>query len=248
MQKISVVIIAKNETANIERCLKSVQWADEIVVVDSGSTDGTLEICRKYGCRVIHSEWLGFGKFKQLAVNSAGNDWIFSIDADEEVTPDLMTRIKEKVENPGGCNGFRVKRKSFYLGKLINYSGWQRDYQLRLFNRRFGNFNDKTVHESVQLSGKIGKIEEYMLHYTYPTISSHLQKMDRYTTLGAEGVSAKGKRSSIFGAIIRALNKFIKMYLLQRGILDGKAGFLLSLNSAFGVYLKYVKLWELNRK
>ena len=245
-EKITVTIITKNEEANIDRCLKSVDWADEIVVADSGSTDATLEICKRHHCKIIMHEWLGFGPMKRLAVDAAMNDWIFSIDADEEVTDVLKKHIADIIKNPE-FNGYRIKRRSFYLGKPINYCGWQRDYQLRLFNRRFGNFNAKQVHESVQMTGEVGRIESPLLHYTYPTLQSHVLRMNRYADLGARQLKHKGKSSSILSAVMRGTFKFIKMYLLNLGILDGKQGFILCYNSAFGVYLKYIRLWELNR-
>ena len=133
--KISAVIITKDEEKNIERCLKSLDWVDEIVVVDSGSTDKTIEICKKYNCTIVYSDWLGFGRTKKLAVNTASNDWILSIDSDEEVTPELRNKIKEILTNPE-FEAYRVKRKSFYLGKMINHCGWGSDYPLRLFNRK----------------------------------------------------------------------------------------------------------------
>ncbi len=243
MNPLSVVIITKNEAKNIERCLKSVAWADEIVVADSGSTDGTVEICRAYRCRTVQAEWAGFGPVKKLAVNAAGHDWIFSIDADEEVTPALRTEIERILRQPD-FDGYEIRRTSFYLGRMIRHCGWNRDYPLRLFNRRLGNFNDRLVHEFVVLRGSKGRIEAPLLHYTYPTLSTHISKMDRYSELGAETLLQKGKHGVLSYAILSGVAKFIKMYLLQAGFLDGKAGLILSLNSAFGVYLKYVKLWE----
>ena len=243
---ISVVIITKNEEHNIERCLKSVRWANEIVVIDNGSTDRTMDICRKYNCVIKETDWLGFGTLKKMAVDTAKYDWIFSIDSDEEVSEQLKDKILSTLENPT-CNGFRIKRESFYLGKKIRHCGWQRDYQLRLFNRKFGNFNDKPVHESVNISGTVGKIEAPLYHYTYPTVQSHIEKMNRYTELGLDLLIEKKKTASIGGAVLRGLAKFFKMYILQLGFLDGKIGFVLCYNSAFGVYLKYLKLWEKNR-
>jgi glycosyltransferase involved in cell wall biosynthesis len=243
---ISVTIITKNEQQNIERCLKSVQWADEIVVADSYSTDKTLEICRKFGCKIIETEWLGFGPVKRLAVDAASHNWIFSIDSDEQVSEQLKDRILTILKHPQ-FNGYRVKRVSYYLDKQIRYCGWDRDYQLRLFNRNSGNFNEKLVHEAVNIAGEVGRIEDPLFHYTYPTIQSHIEKMARYSKLGADQLANKGKSSSIFMAMLRGLAKFLKMYLLQRGFLDGKIGFVLCYNSAVGVYLKYLQLWEKNR-
>ncbi len=243
---LSVTIITLNEEKNIERCLKSVLWADEILIVDSGSTDKTLEICKKYNCKIIQTEWLGFGPTKKLAVKFAAHDWILCIDADEQVTEELKQRIGQILANPQAV-GYRIKRKSFYLGKMINHCGWDRDFPLELFNRQFGNFNDKLVHEFVVLSGEVKKIKQPLLHYTYPSIASHIKKMDKYSQLGAESAAQKGKSATISGAIIRGIIKFIKMYFLQLGFLDGKIGFVLCYNSAFGTYLKYLKLWEKNR-
>jgi glycosyltransferase involved in cell wall biosynthesis len=246
MKKLSVTIITKNEEENIKRCLASVTWADEIVVVDSGSTDKTVEICEKYGCKVIQTEWWGFGKTKQFAVNSATYDWIFSIDADEEVTPELAKKIQKLLSQSSLKSGYKVKRQSFYVKQWIRYCGWDRDYPLRLFNRKQGNFNDKLVHESVEIDGDVGKIEKTLKHYTYPNLKSHIDKINKYSDLGAKSLFEKGKQSSIFNALFHSFSKFIKMYVIQKGFLDGKIGFILSYNSAFGVWLKYLKLWEKN--
>lgn len=238
--KISATIITFNEQANIERCLKSILWVDEIVIVDSYSTDNTIEICKKYNCKIIQTEWQGFGKTKKFAVDSASHDWILSIDADEEVTEQLKIKILDLLVAPD-YYGFKIKRRSHYLGKEIKHCGWDRDYPLRLFNRQFANFNDKEVHESVILNGKKGRIHEPFLHYTYPTISSHINKINRYSELAA--LNGENKYS-LLTSLFFGVNKFLKMYLLQKGFLDGKYGFLLCVNSAFGVYLKYIKAWE----
>lgn len=242
MNKISAVIITNNEANNIERCLKSLSWVDEIVVVDSYSKDNTVEICNRYNCKVIQTEWNGFGNTKKFAVDNASNDWIFSIDADEEVTDELKVRILDVLKEPK-YNGFNIKRKSYYLGKEIKYCGWNNDFPLRLFNKNYGNFNSKEVHESVLLNGSKLKIYEPLLHYTYPTISLHISKMNRYTDLSLKEID-NDKNYSILISILLGVNKFLKMYILQKGFLDGKAGLVLSLNSAFGIYLKYIKVWQ----
>ncbi len=247
MHKLSITIITKNEEHNIKRCLDSVKWADEIIIVDSGSVDKTIDICREYGCKIIETEWRGFGKTKQLAVNNASNDWILSVDADEIITEDLKDEIISLLSNDPPLFGYRIKRRSFYLGKRISFCGWDRDYTLRLFNRQHGAFNDKPVHESVRINGDIGHLKGMMLHYTYPTIDSHYVKMKRYADIGAQNLYQKGRNSNPGMAIIRGIFKFIKMYIFQLGFLDGKHGFLLSYNSAWGVYLKYLLLWEMNR-
>lgn len=242
MKSISAVIIVKNEEKNIERCLKSLDWTDEIILVDTGSEDNTVEIAKQFNVKIFHLEkWEGFGKAKKYATEMAENDWILSIDADEEVTEGLLIKIKKILENPTkDC--YRIKRNSFYLGKLIKHSGWNKDYPKRLFNRKFANFNEKLVHESVVCKTEIGTIEQPILHYTYPTVSSHLRKIDLYTELAAQ--ERKTKKSSIFMAIALGLNKFINIYFFKKGFLDGSKGLLLAIFSAFSVFVKYIKFYE----
>ncbi len=240
--KLSAVIITHNEESNIERCLESLIWVDEIIVVDSFSTDRTIEICKKYNCKIFQIDWQGFGKTKKFAVENSSNNWIFSIDSDEVVTDELRNKIESILENPK-FNGYNIKRKSFYFGKEINHCGWDKDFPLRLFNKRFGNFNENLVHESVVLNGEKIKIYEPLLHFTYPTLSLHISKMNRYSDLAIDKIS-ENKKYSIISSIFFGINKFSKMYFLQKGFLDGKIGFLLSLHSAFGVYLKYIKVWQ----
>jgi len=246
VNKVSVTIITKNEEANIERCLKSLTWADEIVVADSGSKDSTVEICKKYNCNIIKTDWLGFGRTKKYAVDSAKYDWIISIDADEEITPELRDEIEKILQNPK-LNGYRIKRKSFYLGKMINHCGWSNDYPFRLFNKKFGNFNEKEIHESVELKGEVGRIKSPILHYTYPTIALHIEKTNRYSSLQASELKERGKEYLILSALFLGINKFINMYFIRAGFLDGKEGFMLCSIASFGVYLKYIKLRELNK-
>ncbi len=240
--KLSAVIITLNEAENITRCLKSLDWVDEIVVVDTGSIDQTIAISKDLGARVIQTDWRGFGPTKRWAVKQASYDWILSIDADEEVTPALRERIGTILENPDPDVAYRIKRKTFYLGKRIRFCGWQRDYPLRLFNRTRGNFNMNTIHESIEFSGKVERIEDSFNHYSYPTISEHIRKMDLYTAGAAR--AQEQKRQTIVECFLRALFRFFRMYVLHLGFLDGRVGLVLCFNSAFGVYLKYIKRWE----
>jgi glycosyltransferase involved in cell wall biosynthesis len=246
MNKLSVTIITYNESENIGRCLDSVQWADEILVVDSYSTDNTIEIAKSKGAKIVSTDWLGFGKTKKFAVNNTANDWVFSLDADEEVTEDLSKKIKEILLNPK-CDGYSIKRKSFYLGKMINYCGWDKDFPLRLFNKTKGNFNEKEVHESVQINGKKGRIYEPMLHYTYPDIDTHFIKMNRYGELASKKLVEKGKFYNPLVSLLFAINKFMKMYFLKLGFLDGINGLILCINSAIGIYIKYIKTWQFKK-
>jgi (heptosyl)LPS beta-1,4-glucosyltransferase len=246
MEKLSVCIITKNEEDNIGRCLDSVKWADEILVMDTGSVDKTVQICQEYSCKIVDIPWSGFGPSKKALTDLTRNSWVLSIDADEVISEELNARINEILYKPDRV-GYKIKRRSYYLGKLINHCGWNRDYPLRLFNKNYGTFDEKEVHESVQLNGKTVRLEEPILHFTYPTLQSHVRKMAYYAKLSANQKLKEGKKSSIGKAVVLGILKFLKMYFLQLGLLDGKIGFLLCFNSAYGVYLKYMILWEKTR-
>jgi len=246
MNKLSAVIICKNEEHNIRRCLESVKWADEVVIYDSGSTDGTLDICKEYGSSIyICTIWEGFGKAKRDAINHAKYDWVFVIDADEVCSNSLQAKILFILNSRDHLYAYTIKRNSFFLGNEIKHSGWQRDYTLRFFNRKYGNFNEKIVHESVEVNIPIGRIQDVLYHYTYPHISIYLNKMLLYSRLNAEQLMTRRKKGSIFSAILHSIGKFFKMYLLNAGFLDGKVGFILAVNSSFGVWIKYIYHWEM---
>ncbi|GAB4131551.1 MAG: glycosyltransferase family 2 protein [Ignavibacteriales bacterium] len=238
--KISVAIITKNEEANIERAINSVKWADEIVVCDTGSTDRTVKICQQNNCKVFSIAWEGFGKAKQAAVDKTSNNWVLTLDADEVVTVELQNDIKKILEQPK-FNCYYIKRKSFYLGKEIKHCGWNNDYPKRLFDKRRARYNDDTLHESLIVEGVRGRIESCLLHYPYLDISHHFTKINTYSELAANKLIKAGKRFSIFSSVFFCVAKFINMYIIKLGFLDGKAGFILSFNSAIGVYLKYIK-------
>lgn len=246
MNKVSAVIITKNEEHNIERCLKSLDFAGEIIIFDSGSTDKTLEICARYDTKIIQTEWLGFGRTKRAAVNAAANDWIFSIDADEEVSGELKQEIIKILANPSN-DGYTVKRHSYFLGKRIKYCGWSSDYPLRLFNRTKGNFNEMEVHEGVEIDGTVAVINKPLLHYTYPTVGIQISKLNHYSDLQAKAMIDEGKRYSVLSALFFGLVKFMTMYVLRLGFLDGRAGFILCYNTAVSVYLKYIKTVTLSK-
>ncbi len=244
---LSAAIIVKNEERNIRRCLESICWIDDIVVFDSGSTDKTLDICREYGCRIFEGKWPGFGPAKQYAVSKTRYDWVFVIDADEVMSPELADAVSRVVTSPD-ADGYRIRRFSHYLGRLIRHSGWNRDCTLRLFHKQRGHFNDKIVHESVQIpSGIIGLIREPLYHYPYPDINTHLRKIMHYTNLAAESAVRKGEKSGLLAALVKGDFKFFKMYVLQAGFLDGREGFILAVLSAWGVFLKYLKISRLSR-
>jgi glycosyltransferase involved in cell wall biosynthesis len=244
MQKLSVAIVCKNEEDNIGRCLESVKWADEIVVVDSGSTDNTVKICCDFGCRVIESEWLGFGKTKAFAVSSVKNDWVLSLDADEQVTPPLKRDIERALESESPIVGYYIRFITFYLGHKIRFSGWQNEYHLRLFNRKAGSYNEHIIHEGLDLEGERGKLRSPIYHYSFPSLTKHLEKMARYAELSSEKKASEGKSVTLGGVIGRGLFTFIQIYFLRLGFLDGRYGLILAINNAFANYIKYLMLWK----
>lgn len=247
-RKLSAVIITKDEEHNIERCLRSLDWVDEIVVVDSGSADRTVEICERYGCRVVETEWPGFGKAKRLAVSSASNDWVMSVDADEEVPPELAREIEGVLSRDEIHDGYKVRHRPLYLGKWIKHSGWTGKYKLRLFDRRKGNYTEDLVHETVKLDGRVGRLEGSLNHYGYPDMATVLRKGHAFAEVGARVLREKGKRPSLLSAYTHSTWKFLKMYVFGKGFLDGKMGLTLAMNEAYVVYLKYRMHREMNRE
>lgn len=247
MQKISITIITLNEEQNVRTCLESVRWADEILVSDSGSGDKTVEICKEYGAKVFNDEWLGFGKQKNLIAGRARNNWILNIDADERITSDLRKEI-EDVFNNGGCDGYNIPRKNFFGDKWIKHCGWYPDYNLRLYKKDKAQFNERNVHEAVQVDGKIGCLKNPLEHHTYKDVSDYLKRMDRYSTLAAEEMSKNGKSAGLSDLIFRPCFTFFKMFFLQKGFLEGYNGIILSGLYAAYTFSKYAKLWEMSKK
>ena len=244
MEKLSVAIIACNEEKNMERCLKSVRWADEIVVADSGSTDGTVAICERRGCRVFRTPWLGFSRTREFAAARASHDWILSVDADEVASDELRAEIQSLLKNAPPFHGYAVPVRSFFLGKLIRHSGWNKESHVRLFNRKTSAYTDRPVHESVRVEGDKGVLKGFLWHYPYPTLQVYIRKMNQYSELGAESLRKKGKTSSPSNALLHGITKFGKMYFIQRGFLDGPEGFVLAFISAVSVTFKYLKAWK----
>jgi len=244
--KISVTIIVKNEEGNIGDCLASLDFADEIVVVDSGSTDGTADICRSHPkVRFFEREWEGFGKQKNMVAELASHDWIFNIDADERVLPELEHAIV-LADFDQFC-AFRVSRRNHFAGRWISHCGWYPDYNLRLYDRRKCRFSERAVHESIEPSGKIGSLSGDLLHYTYSGISDYLKRMDRYSSLAATQIIQEGRSPGVTSLLVRPIHTFVKMYFLKRGFLEGYTGFLLSVLYAQYTFLKYSKAIEMRK-
>ncbi|MCB0362670.1 MAG: glycosyltransferase family 2 protein [Bdellovibrionales bacterium] len=244
---LSVVIICKNEEEKIRKCLESVRFADEIVVFDSGSTDRTVEICREYTSKVFVTDWPGFGPQKQRALEEAKGDWVLSIDADEIVTEKLKEEILLAIESHQFSSYF-LPRLSFYLGQPIRYGGWYPDYLVRLFQKSQGRFSADIVHEKVLVEGQAGYLTQALHHFPYDSLEQVIEKFNHYSSLGAEKLAAKNNRKSgLSVALFRAVFAFMRMYVLKKGFLDGRMGFIIAITSAETAYYKYLKLYLLQR-
>ncbi|WP_309249605.1 glycosyltransferase family 2 protein [Paraburkholderia sp. CNPSo 3274] len=241
---ISVIVIVKNEAHDIRDCLASVHgWVDEIVVLDSGSTDGTQAICREFGATVVETDWPGFGPQKQRALDAARGPWILSLDADERVSPLLRDEILASVKT-NGADLFRVPRQSNYCGKWIRHSGWSPDYVTRLFRRDAARFSNDLVHERVIAApeARVGTLAQALIHYSFRDFSEVLGKIDSYSTYGATQGAARGKRGGLRKAVLHGFWSFVRSWIIQRGFLDGKMGFVLAISNAEGTYYRYLKL------
>jgi len=240
---LSVIIITKNESANILACLESVAFADEFIVVDSGSTDNTVELARDFGARVeITPDWPGFGPQKNRALDLATGDWVFSIDADERVPPELAAEILSVMANPS-ADTFEVARLSDFCGRFIRHSGWWPDYVLRLWKRGSARFNDAAVHERVvPQHGGPARLKGHLVHYPYNNFEALINKVNRYSSDAAAMMHARGKRATIFSALGHSFWTFVRIYLIRRGFLDGKHGLVLAVTAASGSFYRYAKL------
>lgn len=247
MPLFSVIIITKNEAHNIEDCLKSVDWADEIVVVDSGSTDGTTDIARKYTDKVVVTGWPGYGEQKQRALDMATGEWVLSLDADERVTPTLKKEILSAIPHTA-YDAFEIPFSSEYCGKTIRFGDWWNDRQAVLFRRKNAHFTLSLVHERIEIQGKIGKLKGKIHHLAFPNLQTVLRKMNDYSSWSAEQKKGRGQKGGLLKAISHGLWAFVRGYLLRLGFLDGREGFLLAFSNAEGTYYRYLKLMYLKEK
>ena len=241
---ISLAVITLNEEANIERCIRSVPFVDDVIVVDSYSTDRTKEIAEKCGARVLQEKWRGFGPQKAFATENAKNSWVLSLDADEALSPELAKEILEKFSSLDPEAGYLVPRKSFHLGRWIMHGGWYPDFQLKLFNKDKSRWNSASLHEKVQVKKEL-KLNSPVLHWVFKDLSHQVITNDRYSTLGMNQLEAQGKKFSYFKLFTKPPTKFIETYIFKGGILDGMPGFIISVGAAYSVFLKYAKHWEL---
>jgi glycosyltransferase involved in cell wall biosynthesis len=244
---IGIALIVKNEEAEIRGCLESVKWADEIVVLDSGSVDKTVEIARQYTDKVQVTDWPGYGIQKNRALSLLTTDWVLSIDADERVSDALRDEILAVVSE-GSCEGYEIPRRSSYCGKFINHSGWVPDYVLRLAKKDTARFTESVVHERMQVKGDCKKLKNPILHYTYRDLSDVLEMIQRYSDASAKEMYKAGKKGGLLSAISHGFWTFLKTYFFRLGFLDGREGFMLAFSNAELAYYKYMKLYYLNKK
>ncbi len=243
---LSVIVITKNESGSISRCLASVNFADEIIILDSASEDNTVELCQQFTEKVFNTDWPGFGIQKQRALDKAIGDWVLSIDADEVVSPALQDEIKQAMQTVA-IDGFEIPRLSSYCGKTIKHGGWYPDYVLRLFKRRKGHFTEDLVHERVIVNGLIKQLTQPLQHEAFINPEEVLRKINTYSSLGARKLYQQGKRTSLIQAIAKGLWTFTRTYLLKAAFLEGQQGLMLAISNAEGTYYKYLKLLDLQR-
>jgi glycosyltransferase involved in cell wall biosynthesis len=243
--KLSVTVITLNEAAHIEACLRSVAWADEILVVDSGSTDGTADLARAAGARVIVRGWPGYSEQKNFAAAQVRHDWILSVDADERIPSELAGEIRGVLTTEPAVAGYRIPRKTWHLGRWIRGTDWFPDPQLRLYDRRRACWLPKRVHESVDAKGPVGRLSHAMEHYAYRNVSHHVETMNKYTTLAAEEMAASGREAGMVDLVVHPAAAFVRNYVLKMGFRDGLAGLIVSVMNTFYVFLKFAKLWAL---
>lgn len=243
--RLSVYVIAYNEADKIEAALRSVAWADEIVVADSRSTDATAEIARRYTERVIQVPFAGFGKLRNDVLAQLTGDWVFSLDADERCTPAAAEEIRRTIADPNAADAYLVPRRNFFFGRWIRHSGWYPDYrQPQLFRRGKLRYTEDAVHETYVLDGRLGKLQEPIAQVPFRDLAQVLHKMQRYSTLGVERLASRGKRPSMAAALAHGAAAFLRHYVLRAGFLDGWAGFVIALSNFEGTFYRYAKYHE----
>ncbi len=241
--RISAIIITKNAGAMIRRCVESVAWADETIVVDSGSTDDTVGICRELGVKlVVTDDWPGFGPQKQRALDLATGDWVVSLDADEWITPELRDEMRAAMADPAAAPAYAVPRSSSFCGRTMKHSGWWPDYVVRLFKRDAARFSDDQAHERLLVTGITRKLKQPLMHEAISDMEQMLGKMNLYSSASARMLHARGRRASIGTALLHGGWAFFRTYVLRLGFLDGREGFILAVANAEGSYYRYIKL------
>jgi glycosyltransferase involved in cell wall biosynthesis len=245
--KLSVVLVTMNEERCVRTCLESFAWADELIVIDSGSTDRTVEICREFTDKILITDWPGPGAQRNRAIDMATGDWILAIDADEWVTPELKAEIQAVLSDPGDNVAFEMPRLSSYCGRYMRHSGWWPDRVVRLFKRGYARFSDDLIHQHLIVRGGTGRLKNHLMHESFTDMEEVLGKINRYSTGVAHQMFMNGQRASLWTAIFHGLWSFLHTYVIRAGFLDGREGFMLAVSNAEGTYYKYVKLMLLEK-
>lgn len=243
---ISATVMTLNEAKKIEACLASLDWVDECVVVDSGSTDGTQVLAQKCGARVIERPWAGYGQQKNFAMAECRHDWVLSIDADEIVSPELRVAVEQFLTGVASgreqAKGASLARRTWYLGRWIWHGGWYPNRLVRLVDRRHGRWTEPAVHEALQVDGPVRELHGDILHYSFDSVGDQVLTNVRFSRLGAKVAKERGERATIWKILVKPLGKFLETYVWKRGCLDGFAGFVISVNAAHSMFMKYVEL------
>jgi len=243
---LSAIVVCFNEEDRIGDCLASLRWCDEIVVVDSFSTDRTVEICRQFTDRVLQRPWAGYRDQKAFAHSQATREWVLLVDSDERVSADLQSEIRRVLQQDRGVYaGYAIPRLVFYLNRWWRRGGWYPDYDVRLFRRDAATWGGKDPHEKILVDGRVRRLHHPLLHFTYRDIADHLERINRFTSIAARELKNDGRRACLFDALLRPAARFLSSYILKRGFMEGFAGFYVAVTAAMYVFLKYAKLWEL---
>lgn len=246
MNRLSITIITKNEAGNISECLRSCRFADEVVVLDCGSTDDTVALARAEGATVHVMDWAGDGPQKNRAIDLSTGDWFFSLDADERIPPELAAEIRQVIERDDVA-GYRVPRHSMYAGRFMRHGGWRPDHTWRMARRGKGRWTDAHMHAHLRIDGPTGTLRHSLIHYSFRDLETVLDKVNRYSTAGARDMHQQGRKGSLGRAIAHGLWAFLRTYVLRLGFLDGRHGLMLALSTAEGTYYRYLKLWLLQQ-
>lgn len=249
MPRLSAIIICRNEEKDIEGAIQSLLWADEILIVDSYSTDNTLTIAGNYPVKILQRTFDNFSRQRNWALDQAAHDWVLMLDADERLTPDLQHEIQDLLANTPAYAAYSIYRSNFFMGKEVRYSGWQNDWVVRLFDKSKNRYSDNNVHEElVMTGGRPARLKHKMWHYTYRSLSHYLEKWDIYSTLSAKDKAGSTPSVSLYHLMLKPAFRFFRHYILKLGILDGKVGFVISYLAASGVFMRYLKLWRMQQE
>ena len=247
MSNLSAIVLTYNSFDTLEKCLESIKWITDIVIVDSGSTDGTIEIAKAYTDRIYYNKYINYGRQLNWVLKKITSDWVLVVDSDEAVTAELSKNIEKLIKNRPALNGYYIARRNYFLGKPVNYCGWYPDYVLRLFRREEAVYKDRELGSSVELKGEKGHLFGDLVHHPYRNLEHYSRKFNRYTGLAAKEILKKKRRIGIFHLVLWPFGKFFKMYILKRGFLDGAVGIVVCALGAFYAFSKYAKAWEMSR-